>query len=397
MEHFDLTYTTDNAGDARIVVEALPYVKPEELEQIALPAGQPTMELIFRFPSLDRHLPPGIPTWGIARAHRLRRPGLGPWRNAAFFEDARTGSRAQILASDTAKEVRLKVTADYPLFFMGRMEAILEDTFRRYKELAPQRRLPCPCRPGCPESFLFDVVVRRRRSSEKDITCGDSGANVPLDTLLTGYSPTTPAGRLAEASDLRRMYTALIKALNEQMEKTCPSVFTLGPSSGFKQLPTYWETFTSEDELDLSLYCEYDPGWHLASDSVYRFSPDRIWTEKLKRHWGLLAAITLHVAPLVKGASVLADAIGFDALGEAVEDLHGGVHPLHSPRAEDLFRQEAPKLVDIETRTVLKELIDYLNSKHPHKPRNGGLYPLTVEDGRRLWLYKKHYDEYQKK
>jgi len=396
MDHFDLTYGVEDAEDARIVVEALPYVTPEELEQIALPADRPTMELIFRFPSLDRHLPPGIPTWGIARAHRLRRPGLGPWRNAAFFEDAMTESRAQVIASDTAKEVRLKVTADYPPFFMGQMEAILRDTFRRYKELVPQRRLPCPCRPGCSESFLFDVVVGRRKSKETYITCNDSGANVSLDSLLMGFSPTTAAGRLAEEADLRRMFTALIKALNEQSEKTCPSVFTLGPSQGFRQLPTTWESFTKEDQLELRLYCEHDSGWHPTHESVYRFSPDKVWLEKLKANWGPLLAITLHVARLVKAVDWLADVVVFRALEDALEDTHGGVHPVHSPRAGDLLLQEAPKLVDIQTREVLKELIDYVDSKHPHEPRNGGLHPLTVEDGRRLWLCERHWKEYQK-
>jgi len=314
MDHFDLTYTTVDAGDARIVVEALPYATPEELEKIELPSGQPRMEMIFRFPSLDRHLPPGIPTWGIARAHRLARPGLGPWRDAAFFEDAETGSRAQIRASDTAKEVRLKVTADYPPFFMGRMEAILQDTFKRYKELVPQRRLPCPCRPGCPESFLFDVVVRRRNSRETNITCNDSGTNVLLDSLLMGFSPTTAAGLLAEESERRRLFTTLIRALNEQREKTCPSVFTLAPSVGFKQLPTFWESFTGEEELEFCLYCERDRGWHSTGDSIYRFRPNRVWIEKLKAHWGPLVAISLHIAPLAKAVGWAADMVAFHAL-----------------------------------------------------------------------------------
>src|ERR1035441_6088588 len=59
MDHFDLTYSTVDAADARIVVEALPYSTPEELELIKLPTDQAKMEMIFRFPTLDRHLPPG--------------------------------------------------------------------------------------------------------------------------------------------------------------------------------------------------------------------------------------------------------------------------------------------------------------------------------------------------
>jgi Leucine-rich repeat (LRR) protein len=397
MDHFDLTYSTVDAEDSRIVVEALPYSTPEELERIKLPAGQPEMEMIFRFPTLDRHLPPGIPTWGIARAHRLARQGLGPWRDAAFFEDADTDSRALILASDTAKEVRLKVTADYPPFFLGRMEAILSDTFRRYKELVPERRLPCRCRPGCTFSYVYEVVVGRRNSKKTDITCGDSGKDVPLDSLLMGYSPTTAAGRRAEEAERRRYFTTLIRAMNEQIEKTCPSVFTLAPSLGFKQLPTFWETFTGAEELDLCLYCEDDSGWHTTPHSIYRFLPDKEWIDKLKAHWRPFIAISLHVAPLARAVGWAADVVAFHALGEAAEGLHGPSHPPLSPIAAELGRQESPKLIDIRTREVLKELIDHLDSKRPPGNHYGGLHRHIVEDGRLLWLCPDHLEAYQTK
>jgi hypothetical protein len=397
MDHFDLTYSTVDAGDARIVVEALPYSTPEELERIKLPANQPEMEMIFRFPTLDRHLPPGIPTWGIARAHRLARPGLGPWRDAAFFEDAETDSRAQITASDTAKEVRLKVTADYPPFFLGRMEAILRDTFRRYKELVPERRLPCRCRPGCTYSYDYEVVVRRRNSNKTDITCGISGDDVPLESLLMGYSPTTQAGRRAEESERRRSYTTLLRAMNEQMEKTSPSVFTLAPSLGFKQLPTFWESFTGKEELDLCLYCEHDSDWHTTPYSVYRFLPNKDWIEKLKAHWSPLIAVSLHVAPLAKAVGWAADIVAFHAFGEALDGLHGEDHPALSSMAAELGRQEVPQLIDIRTREVFKELIDHLDSKRPPGTHYGGLHRHIVEDGRLLWLCPDHLEAYRVK
>jgi len=149
------------------------------------------------------------------------------------------------------------------------MEAILRDTFKRYKGLVVQRRLPCPCRPGCTHSYDFDVVVKRRNTGKGIITCGLSGDDVELDLLLVGFSPTTPAGQRARQSERRREYTSLLRAMNEQMEKVCPSVFTLTPSQGFRQLPTFWETFTGADELDLCLYCEHDSGWHQTPHGVY--------------------------------------------------------------------------------------------------------------------------------
>ncbi len=199
MEQFDLTYSTVDAGNASIVVEALPYAQLEDREKIALIGNQPQMDMIFRFPTLQRHLPPGIPTWGIARAHRLARPGLGPWRDLAFFEDAETASRAVVLASDSKKEVRLSVASDYPPFFFGRMEAILRDTFKRYPGLVPEERLPCPCSAGCAYSHKFEVIKRLGREGEPYVTCGESGGRVSIGTLLMGYPAPENRRRFAGA------------------------------------------------------------------------------------------------------------------------------------------------------------------------------------------------------
>ncbi|HEY6345519.1 MAG TPA: COR domain-containing protein [Bryobacteraceae bacterium] len=219
MEQFDLTYSTLDAGDASFVVEALPYAQPEDRKKIELPAKQPRMEMIFRFPTLQRHLPPGIPTWGIARAHRLARPGLGSWSDAAFFEDVETESQAVILASDATKEVRLSVASDYPPFFFGRMEAILRDTFKRYPGLAPEERLPCPCEPGCRYSYKFEVVKQLGRQGEPYMTCGESGKRVYISSLLTGYpAPETIAGLRAVEAEMRRGFTMIRQSENERMD-----------------------------------------------------------------------------------------------------------------------------------------------------------------------------------
>jgi internalin A len=58
MDWFDLTYSTGHPTDIGIVVEALPYSTPENLKEIEFAPGRPEMEMIFRFPSLQRRLPP---------------------------------------------------------------------------------------------------------------------------------------------------------------------------------------------------------------------------------------------------------------------------------------------------------------------------------------------------
>jgi len=150
MDWFDLTYATGHPADLGIVVEALPYSTPEDLQRISLSPDQPRTEMIFCFPALQRRLPPGIPTWGIARSHRYSK--CKPWRDAAAFEDTATASQAIIVASERSKEVRLTVAADYPPFFFGVMESILRDTFKRYPGLSRSA--------GCPVRVSRDVTQR---------------------------------------------------------------------------------------------------------------------------------------------------------------------------------------------------------------------------------------------
>jgi internalin A len=400
MEQFDLTYSTLDARNTSIVVEALPYAHPEDRRNLTLPAQQPRMDMIFRFPTFQRHLPPGIPSWGIARAHRLARPGVGPWRDLALFEDTETGSMAVIQASDTTKEVRLSVAADYPPFFFGRMEAILRDTFRRYPGLVPEERLPCPCAADCRHSYRFEVVKRLGRQGEPYVICDESGEKVSIASLLTGYpAPKTDAGVRALKAEVRRGITMMRRIENDRIDKPCPTVFTLVRSPDFKQLPTFWDSFTKNEELELCLYCEEDSGWHPTAGSLYRFRPNKAWVEKLKKHWTPLIAVTLRLGPLAKAAGWAAEIVLLHAAGEAVDSLHGERHSPLAPLAGELGDQANPHWVDPPTLHVLKDLLEHLDSerrKEDHTaPPCGGLRPHIVEDGRLLWLCPDHRKAYE--
>src|ERR1022692_1591715 len=45
------------------------------------------------------------------------------------------------------------------------------------------------------------------------------------------------------------------------------------------------ESILREEELELTLYCEQDLGWHPTTHSVYRFTPDKEWLHLLKERW----------------------------------------------------------------------------------------------------------------
>lgn len=397
MDWFDLTYSTGDPNELGIVVEALPYSTPDNLKQIALETGRPRMEMIFSFPSLRRRLPPGIPTWGIARAHRFSK--CTPWRDAAAFEDTDTKSEAIILASNATRDVRLSVTADYPPFFFGRLEAILRDTFKRYPGSEPERRLPCPCRKDCSHSYLFEAVLKRARDGKLDVTCDRSGEDVPIHSLLTGFPPPdTVAGVRAFESEMRRRFTEQLRALNQQMEKICPSVFTLLPVQDFKLLDTWVESYTQEEELELVLYCEHDSGWHETAHSIYRFRPDQAWFLLVKDGWNKLVRITKYVGPLVKSLGKVSKALVVEAGGMIIEKLPQAGNTVINTLTKELSEKAQPEFIDIETRYVLGELINHLDSLRPAtQPKKGGLHPHIIDDGRLLWLCPDHVKFYRER
>jgi len=395
MNWFDLTYSTEHRTDVGIVVEALPYSTPEDLDRISLPKNQPRTEMIFRFPTLQRRLPPGIPTWGFARAHRFSK--CKPWRDAAAFRDVDTKSEALILASDPKKEIRLSVAADFPPFFFGVLQNILWDTFRRYPGAQPEVCIPCSCRPDCPGTYLYEVVLERRRKGKTDITCPQSGEDVAIESLLSGARrPETQEGLRALYSEMRRRFTEERRARNEQMEKTCPSVFTLVPSRGFQQLDTWLESATKAEELDLTLYCEHDSGWHTTTYSVYRFTPDQDWLDSLKEHWNRLVGITKYVGPLAKAFGKVTATAWVEATGLGIEKLPEFARSIAGPLSRELGEKEKPDPVDIETRHLLEGLIDHLDSKRSAtEQKRGGLHAYLIEDGRLLWLCPEHLKKYK--
>ena len=254
MDEYDLVYKTavHQHPQSSIVVEALPPA-PDEIQILDIAAARPQTEMIYRFPTLVRHLPPGVPTWAFARARRYTKPGPGPWRNAARFEDADTNSEAIVFSSEANREVRLRVAADYPPYFFGVLDSILRDTFKRYPGAQPETRIPCPCRPGCRYSYLQSTVLKRKRDGKPDVSCEGSGEDVAIGKLLEGVAPVdTQAGMLAALASMRRQVSALQNGQNEELVKTCPSIFTLAPAKGFRLLDTYPEYATQQEELELA-------------------------------------------------------------------------------------------------------------------------------------------------
>lgn len=398
MDHFDLTYDTGDSSDVGMVVESLRYANAEQAVEAQLPAEQPAMEFVFRFPKLQRRLPPGVPTWAVARAHRYLDRNLegNPWRNAARFFDEDTKSSALLTASDTSKEVRLRVAGDYPPFFFGQMKAILEDTFRRYPGVEPELRVACNCRPGCPQSFLYQSVLAAVQDRDR-LRCEEPGLKrVDPQSLMTGFLPSNEFGFLAVREEMRQEFLALRRGLSESMQRQCPTTFTLAEAQRFRQIDTLGERLTRKTQLELTLYCEHGE-FHATADSVYRFRPDQAWVDKLKKGWNGFAAVTKAVAPLLRATGKLTASVKAEAAGMVIDRLPEASRGVRGSLIEKLGTERDPQFADYELRAALKELIEYLDGKRVGQPQLGGLVPVIVETGDLRWLCPEHAREYRRR
>jgi hypothetical protein len=326
----------------------------------------------------------------------------GPWRNAARFEDADTNSDAMVISSEVDREVRLRVAADYPPYFLGVLDSILRDTFKRYPGAQPETRIPCPCRPGCKYSHPRETVLKRKRDGKAEVSCPDSGEDVAIGKLLEGFATDTQAGLRATLAEMRRLLSAIQNAQNEELVKTCPSMFTLAPAQDFKLLDTYLEYATQEDELELMLYCEWEKQWHTTQHSVYRFRPEQEWFGSLKEKWSEFVNATKRVAPLAGiGVSLLGAAAAgavVKELAEKVDKIAGGMEK--DPTGElsgELGPRKQAEVVSLEARHLLGRLIKHLDSaRGTTQPDFGGLHPYHLkENGHLLWLCAEHRERYE--
>ena len=197
--------------------------------------------------------------------------------------------------------------------------------------------------------------------------------------------------------------SALQIGQNDELVKTCPSVFTLVPAKGFTLIDSYRESSTQGEELDLTLFCEWEKEWRPTQYSVYRFRPEQEWYSSLKKNWEKFARVTKRVSPLTSLASGL---IGVPAIGIAIKELSDTAEKLaakaeNEPKgtlSKELGFRERPDEIDLEARHLMARLIDSLDKKQGEtQPPFGGLYPYHVkEDGRLLWLCSDHRREYEK-
>jgi internalin A len=317
MHRFDLSYPVRDAADDAVAIlvgrlpdTPAPYAEPWN----AALQGQHRTEIRiqYRLP----FLPPGIPGWFIARAHRFATPAR--WRTGALLAHP-DGLHFALLRADPAScTIELAARGPLPAVFFAVLDDGLNLTLDRYPGLAVVREVPCHGHNGksCTNVFKYTELTSALASGRREVRC--DVAHIATDTaeLLLGISPTM---RDLAARDIQDQLTALLEQNRETQQAVakavtvirrsqqahCPSVFTITPAR--TRTP-------GKSRYTLRLYCEEPGHWHpLPGDAgCYQITDIADWLRKfrpfLQRTLRLLAAVTPVVGSL---------------LGMAADELHG--------------------------------------------------------------------------
>ena len=406
MEKFDLSYRIHDSSAASLIVERLPWEAPDYQtiwRQALTKSGTRKISIRYKLNTI----PPGVPTWFIAREHRFT-TGLN-WRSGALLCYAADPRVVGLIRADRHnRTIELTVSGPTPQMFFSLLQDGFESTLHRYEGLEVQRLVPCICRDSdqpCQHQYNYYDLTRRLEASPPrlDIECPKSLRQVSVNELLFGLPASTGDQILSrlESIDLAvadfRAETAwaqsqFLKAVrNNQilLEAQCPSIFTITPiTRRITALPGI-------RRFELNLYCEQPGAIHPLGDRPYVFEKATEWFEKIRPYLAMLLTVLKHAAPLVG-----------PVLGLAASDLSARVNNETELMQAiiDQFPNAIPDVNSISTllaivpRTDIEldsdyravyALLDALDPAHHW----GGLNRVRTPEDQILWLCRDHTQE----
>ncbi|KAA2248743.1 hypothetical protein F0L68_39640 [Solihabitans fulvus] len=358
-------------------------------------------------------MPPGIPTWFIARSHRF---STGThWRSGVLLRHTDGRHFALLEANRHRNTVELTVRGPSPAAFFSVLDDGLNLTLERFPGLDITRRVPCRCQDDggepCPELFDYEDLRSRlaRTPPREQIECRKSTELVSVQTLLHGFAPSERGGlratidqirdtvvrvdgKLGEQSEYQqRMFLKLQHLLQLQQEARCPSVFAL--VQGGRRL--------TGSAYELRLYCEEPGAWHRLPepDGVYPITQPANWYRRFGPYLQHLLTILKHVAPLA--APVLGMTV--DALDQHVKADCDAMKELMAQAPGQLrYEDELGGLKTVDptpaahasTDADFRALEAMLTALDPDRAW-GGLSRTTTPEGLTLYLCLDHVKAYR--
>lgn len=401
LDHFDLAYQTETEPIRSIVVERCPEDRPPAVEeQWAKHCAQDGQAVSLRY-EFDAAIPPGLPTWFIARSHRYTEPEIH-WRRGGLFRDRAGIHHARLTTDLDGRSIQLTVHGPQPHNFFALLRDGFEGTTARFPGLKFERWVPCPGK-GCSHRFQLEEL---EAYLEKPFhPCWKCKTKFSPRALLLGLRASEyeeilrrldsmPEAQPELIEHLQREFTNLYRAEQSKVDHRCPSVFSLTYDRR-----EFGQRLTQEYPADLSIYCEFPGAWHHAC--TYRLqAPPKLFqqaSELAKK----VSVVLKFVAPTLKSKGELLEQLG-ENRGTAV-DLAKEALGLTDGQTDRITREiEAlggeQITPDAATGARLGALRALLEIADPNaKDRWGNLELVHTKQFHSLWVCKEHREELRRR
>ncbi|MFJ9244154.1 COR domain-containing protein [Streptomyces sp. NPDC101776] len=420
MERFDLSYRTTD-GNSSLVVELLPWDPPIFQDQwdMALTPHHRQLHLRYRLHTV----PPGIPTWFIAREHRFT-TGLH-WRLGALLRHE-DGHMGLVTVDRHAKVAEIQVRGPYPYDFFAVLKDGFEQTLLRYPGLEITKFVPCPGaspQAPCSHEFPHHQLVDRLtcRPPRETIECPVHYEDLDVRKLLQGVEPppkdrsealaSAALSAVAELSSAvqgqgrdileqfaeAKVQRAAIAAeqqrtfLASQYQETasCPSVLSIvrvKRRRALGMLPGH--------VFQLHLYCEAPGAWHrLPNVAPYEIRSTPHSVSVVLPYAQRLLSVLKYALPVVGAGLGMASEDLDKLLKEDIELMKALLEGLPDELVDspDGRLGNFESLVRAEYHSEYREMYALLKKIDPDE-KWGGLNKAATPEGHTYWLCKAHAD-----
>jgi internalin A len=436
MRNFDLVYAFEDSLDEWLVVQLLPYQlleddKKQFDELWSRFDGQREITMNFR---LDQSIPPGIPTWFIAREHRFSVELH--WRLGVLLADEPEDPKhiGLVQAFPEQRYIQLTVRGPLPHNFFVLLRDGLEYTLARFPGLNVRRCVPCPGRtqPKCRHEFDLRQLSKaiEKEKPKLEMECPEELENISVPGMLFGIHWSSEGQIVArieeleakvldgqerihtELGELRKLsqyyFLVLFNAQQRLEESHCPNVFAVLPKIGEKWLRDGggWIKDLFAQTMVIQLYCQAPGQWHpTINGGRYEIKRPAQFLESMGPYILKLAKVIKYAAPVAGAAAgTFAGPIGAVMGAQYAKDLANQIKLMEelakrlSERdylSADLLERaggetRAERFEGAELR-ALRKLLDEVDPKQHW----GGLKKVLTPEGHWLWLCSEHAKEYK--
>jgi len=423
MENFDLSYRTEDQS-ASLVVELLPWNAPPYQDDWNSPERLDQRELRLRYRL--HTVPPGIPTWFIAREHRFSTPVR--WRSGALLKHPDGVHTALVTVDRHAKSAELRVRGSYPHDFFAVLKDGFEQTLQRYPGLDITRLVPCPHRDqdgnACPHEFRHEQLRARldRRPPLETIECPEHLEDVEVAFLLQGIErpaadrsaqmtrrvmekldrleiigqrqyeevrggiEQTRAEVSAMVAEQQRGFLELLRRDQSRQEAICPSVIWVRRVSrreaGHRLRPG--------DVFQLHLCCEAPGEWHLLDGvAPYELPASSEFTKVVLPYVHQSLKVLKYVVPVFGAALGTASEDLSKVMKDDLELMKALLDGLPPETRRQLDGRESRSTVVATDHAEYRQMHALLKQLDPEE-HWAGLNRVTTPEGPTYWLCREH-------